>query len=119
MQEVKAYAPPMPPTMPAPAPIASDGGSSTYYDIKLPQWLLRKLDDREGCVGGVYIKTEELIEVLGSDFDEANILKCLIRAVGARKGGGKMGNSLRYECNKIKYSTDRLLERAERYKEPI
>ena len=93
------------------APIRSDGGSSAYYDIRIPDWMLRKLEYRRG---GAYIKTEELIEVLGSDFDEGNILKCLIRAIGARKGEGKEGNTLAYECNKIKYSADRLVEKATR-----
>lgn len=90
--------------------IKSDGGSSSYYDISIPDWLFDKIYERrysENC----YIKTEELIEVLGSDFDEGNILKCLVRINSLKKGKGKEGNDVTYDSNKIIYSAGRLKER--------
>jgi hypothetical protein len=85
--------------------IKSNGGSSSYYDIKLPLHLIEKINDRG------YIKTEELIEVLGSDFDLGNIIKCAIRINSLKNGVGKEGNSVEYDANKIIYSANRLKER--------
>lgn len=85
--------------------IKSDGGSSSYYDIKLPSWLITKINERG------YIKTEELIEILGSDFDLGNILKCSIRIHSLKNGVGKEGNDINYDANKIIYSANRLKER--------
>ena len=93
--------------------IKSDGGSSKYYDIPLPDWLLTNIDDRQG-VGKAYIKTEDLIEILGSDFDIGNILTCLVRINSLKSGVGKAGNSVDYDANKIIYSAQRLKEREER-----
>lgn len=90
--------------------IRSDGGSSKYYDIPLPEWLLDNINDR-ASVGNAYIKTEELIEVIGSDFDIGNILKCLVRINSLKSGVGKAGNSVDYDANKIIYSAQRLKER--------
>lgn len=84
--------------------IKSDGGSSSYYDIPLPDWLINLIVERR------YVKTEELIEVLGGDFDEANILKCLVRINSLRNGKGKEGNTVDYDCNKISYSANRIKE---------
>lgn len=96
------------------APIKSDGGSSSYYDIQLPQWLLDKLNERAQN-GQCYIKTEELIEAaFSSDFDAGNLQKSLVRAWGAFNGGGKLGNDVKYEMTKVKYSADKIIERFER-----
>lgn len=93
------------------SPIKSDGGSSTYYDIKLPGWLMAEITKR-GEVGEPYIKTEELIYIaLGNDFDFGNIQKSLIRAYGASNGAGKEGNDVSYEMNKIQYSADKIKQR--------
>ena len=85
--------------------IKSDGGSSKYYDIPIPDWLLDNIRDRG------YLKTEELIEVLGSDFDLGNIIKCAVRINSLKNGVGKEGNSVAYDANKIIYSANRLKER--------
>ena len=92
-------------------PIKSNGGSSPYYDIPVPNWLLNILQQRKDEGDDCFIKTEELIEILGSDFDEANILKCLIRINSLKKGVGKEGNDVEYDVNKIIYSANRLKER--------
>ena len=74
--------------------IKSNGGSSAYYDIPLTQKILDKI-----------------IEMLGSDFDCANILKSSVRAAKTMRGEGKEGNDIPYEARKIMYSGNRLLER--------
>ena len=95
-------------------PIKSDGGSSTYYDIDIPAWLLYTLNERQR-EGKCYIKTEELIECgFSSDFDAGNIFKSLVRAWGALNGAGKAGNGVDYECNKIVYSANKLKQRNQR-----
>ena len=88
--------------------IKSDGGSSGYYDIQLPDWLIDLIIERR------YIKTEELIEVLGSDFDLGNIIKCAVRINSLQNGVGKAGNDVTYDSNKIIYSAGRLKERDKR-----
>lgn len=88
--------------------IKSDGGSSSYYDIQLPDWLIDLIVERR------YIKTEELIEVMGSDFDLGNIIKCAVRINSLKNGVGKAGNDVSYDANKIIYSAGRLKERDKR-----
>ena len=90
------------------APIKSDGGSSSYYDIPIPDWLVDLIVERR------YIKTEELIEVMGSDFDLGNIIKCAVRINSLKNGVGKAGNDVSYDANKIVYSANRLKERDKR-----
>lgn len=94
-----------------PKPVKSDGGSSSYYDIPISERLLDKLIKRRD-EGNLYLKTEELIEATGSDFDAGNIFKCNVRILSLMNGCGKEGNSVQYDVNKIKYSADRLAERA-------
>lgn len=96
-------------------PIKSTGGSSTYYDIGVPPWLLELLNER-AKTGKCFLKTEELIEILKMDFDEGNIQKCLIRIISLKRGCGKEGNSVEYDSNKIRYSANRLIEREHRGK---
>lgn len=96
------------------SPVKSDGGSSSYYDIDIPAWLLHSLNERQK-EGKCYIKTEELIECgFSSDFDAGNIFKSLVRAWGALNGAGKAGNGVDYECNKIVYSANKLKQRNQR-----
>lgn len=95
-------------------PIASDGGSSTYYDIELPKWLIARILERYED-GHPYIKTEELIEVaFKDDFDAGNAFKSLVRLFGAFNGAGKAGNSVSYERKKIEYSVNKLQQRFDR-----
>lgn len=95
------------------APITSDGGSSSYYDKEIPQWLLKRLIERND-EGKCFIKTEELIEVLfRNDFSFGNAFKALVRADGVVTGQGKAGNTLSYETTKVKYYANRILEQGE------
>lgn len=96
-------------------PVKSDGGSSSYYDKHVPSWLLQRLTERANYDGAAHIKTEELIEVLfDNDFPFGTLFKSLIRAYGVTQGGGKAGNDLAYELNKVRYYADRIQELAER-----
>lgn len=89
--------------------IKSDGGTSRYYDIKVPEWLLEILIERNRC-GECFIKTEEVNGILGNDFNYATIFKSMVRAISIENGVGKEGNTHDYECNKMRYYTDRVAE---------
>lgn len=96
--------------------IKSDGGSSTYYDIAIPKWLLDVINQREK-EGGAYVKTEELIEVgFGNDFNFGTLFKSTVRAYGCSVGAGKAGNDMGYEVNKVKYYSDKIFNRYSRSK---
>lgn len=94
-------------TMPR-KPVKSDGGSSSYYDIPLPPEFIATLMERlEG--GNPHVRTEELIRyVFGNDFDFGTAFKSMVRARGITQGGGKEGNDIRYECNKVKYYAEKI-----------
>ncbi len=90
--------------------IKSDGGSSSYYDVEIPGWLadklLTRIEDKKP-----FLKTEELIMMLfNNDFDFGNIQKSLVRAYQATRGGGKDGNDVDYDMNKIIYSANKIKE---------
>lgn len=93
-------------------PLKSDGGSSLYYDLPIPQKLLDTLVERSER-GSCYIKTEEIItHLLANDFDYANLFKSLVRCKGLQDGsGGKAGNTVDYECNKMAYSVEKIREK--------
>lgn len=93
-------------------PIKSDGGSSSYYDLNIPEWLLYTLSERQK-EGKCYIKTEEMISAfLSNDFDYGNLFKSMVRCKGLQDGtGGKAGNSVEYECNKMIYSVNKIKEK--------
>lgn len=93
-------------------PIKSDGGSSTYYDLPISEWLLYTLNERQK-EGKCYIKTEEIIaDLLGDSFDYGNLFKSMVRCKGLQDGtGGKAGNSVEYECNKMIYSVNKIKEK--------
>ena len=94
-----------------PKPIQSDGGSSSYYDLPIPEELLNKILERKE-EGKAYIKTEEIIRYyFGNDFDKGNLFKSLVRIHSAELGFGKAGNSIEYDCNKIHYSADKIAQR--------
>lgn len=96
---------------PKPKPIQSNGGSSSYYDLPIPEELLNKILERK-VEGEAYIKTEEIIRYcFGNDFDKGNLFKSLVRIHSAELGFGKAGNSIEYDCNKIHYSADKIAQR--------
>ena len=86
-----------------PKAVKSDGGSSSYYDLKLSDLTLDFIEETNK------VKTEHLIrDVFGNDFDFGNIFKSLVRAHGTTQGAGKEGNDIVYEMNKIIYSANKL-----------
>lgn len=87
------------------SPVKSDGGSSSYYDLQLSGKTIEFIKENG------FVKTEHLImDIFGNNFDFGNALKSLVRAYGIVQGGGKEGNDIKYETNKIKYSCDKLVE---------
>ena len=97
-------------------PIKSDGGSSSYYDLPVSEWLLYTLNERQK-EGKCYIKTEEMISAFfGNDFSFGTLFKSLVRAWGIKMGAGKAGNDMKYETGKIHYYADKILEQHEEKK---
>ena len=97
-------------------PIKSDGGSSSYYDLPVSEWLLYTLNERQK-EGKCYIKTEEMISAFfGNDFSFGTLFKSLVRAWGIKIGAGKAGNDMKYETGKIRYYADKILEQHEEKK---
>lgn len=89
--------------------IKSDGGSSSYYKIVLPEWLLKKQED----TGAIML--EDLAEVLyGNDFNYTNVFKAQKRMFELEQGKGKSGNDFGYDATKCKYYVDKQLEKAGR-----
>ncbi len=85
--------------------VKSTGGSSNYYKVELPQWLLDKQKENG------YIMLEDLAEVMyGNDFNFTNVMKAQKRMYELTQGGGKEGNTLEYDANKVKYYTDKQVE---------
>ena len=71
------------------------GGSSSYYDLK---------------VGESVIKCLDIIEGLDMSYNEGNILKALWRIAAAKQGKTKKGNNTHYDSEKIVFFGERLLE---------
>lgn len=83
--------------------IKSDGGSSSYYDLQLPDNIIEFIQ-----VHG-YLKTEDLIKhVFGNDFDYGNMFKSMVRAYKAENGEGKEGNDVTYDMNKVQYYANKV-----------
>jgi len=89
-------------------PIKSDGGSTSYYELTLPQHVVDDIKRQiEGCCETIKIETGDVIEMLvGNDFDAGNIIKALRRIFEAKKGKGKVGTTIQYDINKCRYSID-------------
>jgi hypothetical protein len=75
--------------------IESNGGSSEYYQLTLS--------------GGGQVECLDVIEALGLNFAEGNILKALWRRSAARRGAGKAGTSTDYDARKIAFFAARLV----------
>lgn len=87
--------------------VKSDGGSSSYYELKFPKELIKKaLEEAESTDSPtVVIETEDVIRyALANDFDRGNIFKCMVRITSLEAGLGKAGNDALYDANKVVYS---------------
>ena len=86
--------------------VKSDGGSSKYYELPVPQYLLNKLAKQERECEQPTMETGDVIKMLvDNDFDAGNIMKALRRIIMAKKGAGKVGTEIEYDLNKIAYFT--------------
>lgn len=85
--------------------LKSDGGSSDYYKVIIPEWVLDK-QNKQG-----YIMLEDLAEVLfNNEFNYTNIFKAQKRMFSLEQGAGKLGNSFEYDAKKCKYYVDKQVE---------
>jgi hypothetical protein len=75
--------------------IQSNGGSSEYYQLTLS--------------GGGQVECLDVIEALGLNFAEGNILKALWRRSAWRRGVGKKGTPPHYDARKIAFFASRLV----------
>lgn len=79
-------------------PVKSDGGSSSYYLVTLPEGAYTLNED-----GSVSWMLEEYIKFgLQNDFNRGNLAKANHRI------GKKAGNTLEYDKNKMHHYVDRL-----------
>ena len=89
-------------------PIPSDGSDGKYYDRTIPKNILEKWN------GTRVVSAEDLIYVVfRNDFNFGNSFKSLVRADSFVRGIGKQGNTLKYECNKVHYYTDKIEEQGD------
>ena len=88
--------------------IPSDGSDGKYYDRTIPKNILEKWN------GTGVVSAEDLIYVVfRNDFNFGNSFKSLVRADSFVRGIGKQGNTLKYECNKVHYYTDKIEEQGD------
>ena len=60
---------------------------------------------------------EDLAEVIfDNEFNFSTAFKSLQRAYQTTQGKGKEGNDVVYECNKVKYYSDKIVEKSTRIK---
>ena len=76
------------------------GGDVNYYLINITN--PKRLEP-------YVVEVEDLIEALNMEFAEGTILKSLIRYCKLKQGLGKPGSSKKYEAEKIKYYSERLV----------
>lgn len=90
-----------------------DGSNGSYYDNKVPDWLVDQwLDDSSV---NVTLKAEHVIEFVFKDnFDFGNCYKALVRGIKSLEGCGKSGNTLEYEMDKVIYYANKVKEKAQR-----
>lgn len=84
--------------------VKSDGGSSPYYEIALPQHII----DRIVKTGKIEVK-DVVRYGFGNDFDCGNIIKATKRIYENKQGRGKAGTDTKYDANKIKFFTEELI----------
>ena len=88
------------------APIKSDGGSTAYYQLDIPDRIVRQIREGDLCPT---METGDVIEMLvDNDFDMGNIIKALRRINEAKKGKGKAGTDIAYDIKKCHYFLDQI-----------
>ncbi len=88
-------------------PVKSDGGSSSYYQLKM-KLLGSAVSNIAGSSNvNVDVETGDIIRALvDNDFDLGNVIKACRRIHQAKKGEGKAGTDVEYDLKKIKYFLD-------------
>ena len=77
------------------------GGSSDYYKAEVAHPTTAPDAYTAEC--------NDIIEALGLDFAEGNIVKAIWRSAKAREGEGKSGNSASYDAEKVFFFAVRVL----------
>lgn len=73
----------------------SDGGSSDYYKIYLPEDLIKDIAEKG------YVEVKDVLRYgLDNDATLFNVGKALFRVASARRGLGKAGVTVDYDLNK-------------------
>ena len=80
------------------------GGSSDYYKVEVTHPTTAPDAYTAEC--------NDIIEALGLDFAEGNIVKAIWRSAKARQGAGKSGNSENYDAEKGVFFAVRVLVKA-------
>lgn len=94
-----------------------DGSNGSYYDNKVPDWLVDQwlVHIGEDASAKVILKAEHVIEfVFNDNFDFGNCYKALVRGIKSLEGCGKSGNTLEYEMDKVIYYANKVKEKAQR-----
>jgi hypothetical protein len=91
------------PTETTPAPVKSDGGSSSYYQLTIKN----KHGERLECETGDIIRA-----LVANDFSLGNIVKACRRVSEALQGRGKEGTDPLYDLNKIIYFAEEIKQNA-------
>lgn len=91
------------PTVTAPAPVKSDGRSSSYYQLTIKN----KHGESLKCETGDIIRA-----LVANDFSLGNIVKACRRVSEALQGRGKAGIDPLYDLNKIIYFAEEIKQNA-------
>jgi hypothetical protein len=86
------------------------GGDVNYYLISVSKSEIMDVDP--------YVaEVEDIIEALNMEFAEGTVLKSLVRLCKLNQNLGKPGSSKKYEIEKIRYYADRIVSKAEQYRD--
>lgn len=78
------------------------GGSSGYYKVFVAH------PTTPGTAPYV-AECNDVIEALGLNYAEGNVMKAIWRIAAARQGNGKPGNTAVYDAEKVVFFSDRIL----------
>lgn len=78
------------------------GGSSSYYTVTVKRPTTQRFTYTAEC--------NDIIEALGLNYAEGNVLKAIWRIAKNRQGEGKPGTTSLYDAEKIEFFGRRILE---------
>lgn len=89
--------------------VKSDGGSSKYYELPVPQYLVDHILAQIEAGEQPTMETGDIIKMLvNNDFDMGNIIKAQRRIYMAKMGLGKKGTEIEYDLRKTEYFTSEI-----------